>query len=75
MSESIPDIAARLAYTLKVMEEKHGSKMMSLTNTVENNAKEAIRQCIMILHSYDYELGQLQEDKHRDQIQTPDDRP
>lgn len=63
MSESIPDIAARLAYTLQVMEEKHGSKMMSLTNTVKNNAKEAIRQCITTLHSYDYELTKLEQEK------------
>lgn len=63
MSESVPDIAARLTYTLQVMEERHGSKMMSLTNTVENNAKEALLQCIMVLHSYDYELNKLQGDK------------
>ncbi|HDF2343773.1 TPA: hypothetical protein PC598_003393 [Morganella morganii] len=73
MSESIPDIAARLAYTLQVMEERHGPKMMSLTNTVENSAKQAIRQCIMILHSYDYELNKLQEDNDSEKVQTPDD--
>ncbi|HBN5714069.1 hypothetical protein Q4R64_17230 [Morganella morganii] len=73
MSESVPDIAARLTYTLQVMEERHGSKMMSLTNIVENNAKEALRQCIMVLHSYDYELNKLQGDKDSEQIQTPDD--
>ncbi|EHI0277650.1 hypothetical protein J3321_004954 [Escherichia coli] len=73
MSESVPDIAARLAYTLQVMEERHGSKMMSLTNIVENNAKEALRQYIMVLHSYDYELNKLQGDKDSEQIQTPDD--
>lgn len=63
MSESIPDIVARLACTLAQMEEKHGSKMMSLTNTVSDNAREALRQCIMILHSYDYELMQLDKEK------------
>lgn len=47
--------------------------MMSLTNIVENNAKEALRQCIMVLHSYDYELNKLQGDKDSEQIQTPDD--
>lgn len=63
MGESIPDIAARLACTLAQMKEIHGSKMMSQTNTVSNNAGEAMRQCIMILHSYNYELMQSEQEK------------
>lgn len=59
MDKSIPDLAAEFHCLLAKMEEVHGSEIISLINTTEENVKTAIRTNRMLLHSYSYELNKL----------------
>lgn len=59
MDKSIPDLAAEFYCLLAQMEEAHGSEIISLINTTEENVKAAIRTNRMLLHSHSYELNKL----------------
>lgn len=63
MDKSIPDLAAEFHCLLAQMEEAHGSEIISLINTTEENVKAAIRTNRMLLHSYSYELKKIKKDE------------
>lgn len=63
MNKSIPELAAEFHCLLTQMEEAHGSEIISLINTTEENVKAAIRTNRMLLHSYSYELKKIKKDE------------
>ncbi|MBG5926096.1 hypothetical protein [Providencia rettgeri] len=66
MDKSIPELAAEFHCLCHQMEELHGSQIISLINTTQENIKAAIRTNRMLMHSYSYELKRIKNEDDND---------